>query len=188
MSDFQKQKPAVLFVFSSWYRKKEQSKRFVLFHSAGIASGAFGSVLAGAITRGLDGSLGLAGWRWLFIIEGVVTIAAAFAVPFILLDYPLTSKKLTAEERELAYARLRADGITSRNDAPEHRMSHWKALVTAVTNWRLIPLVTGYMTIIGSMSLAYFYPTFAQLLGYNSTDAQYVYTYIPSSRKRFKST
>jgi MFS family permease len=79
-----------MFIISSWYKKHEQSKRFVVFHSAGIMSGAFGSILAGAITDGLDGSLGIAGWRWLFIIEGVITVAAAFSVPFILLDYPLT--------------------------------------------------------------------------------------------------
>lgn len=161
-----------MFIISSWYRKHEQSKRFVVFHSAGIMSGAFGSILAGAITRGLDGALGIAGWRWLFIIEGVVTVAFAFVVPFVLLDYPLTSKRLTPEERQLAYARLRADGITSRNDAPEHRLGHMAAIKTAVTNWRLLPLTAGYMVVIGSMSLAYFYPSFAEQLGYDKTDAQ----------------
>ncbi|KAF5983685.1 allantoate permease [Fusarium bulbicola] len=166
--------PAVMFIISSWYRKHEQSKRFVVFHSAGIMSGAFGSILAGAITRGLDGSLGIAGWRWLFIIEGVITVAAGFVVKFKLLDYPLTSKKLRPEERELAYARLRADGITSRNDSTQHQISHLAAMKAAVSNWRLIPLTLGYMTVIGSMSLAYFYPTFAAQLGCNKTDAQYV--------------
>ena len=161
-----------MFIISSWYRRREQSKRFVVFHSAEIMSGAFGSVLAGAITRGLDGSLGLAGWRWLFIIEGVVTVAAAFIVPFTLLDYPLSSRQLKPEERYLAYARLRADGITSRNNAPEHHIGHLDAIKAAVTDWRLIPLTAGYMVVIGSMSLAYFYPTFAAQLGYNSTDVQ----------------
>ncbi|CAG9948689.1 unnamed protein product [Clonostachys rosea f. rosea IK726] len=166
--------PAVMFIISSWYKKHEQSKRFVVFHSAGIMSGAFGSILAGAITDGLDGSLGIAGWRWLFIIEGVITVAAAFSVPFILLDYPLTSKKLTEEQRQLAYSRLRADGITSRNDSAEHHISHWAAFKHAVSNWRLIPLTLGYMVVIGSMSLAYFYPTFTKLLGYSTKDAQYM--------------
>lgn len=34
--------------------------------------------------------------------------------------------------------------------------------------------MAGYMSIIGCMSLAYFYPTFTSLLGYSDTDAQYV--------------
>ncbi|KAF9871058.1 hypothetical protein CkaCkLH20_11475 [Colletotrichum karsti] len=165
--------PAVMFIISSWYRKSEQSKRFVVFHSAGIASGAFGSILAGAITAGMDGALGMEGWRWLFIIEGVATVAFAFVVPFVLLDYPLTSKRLTQDERLLAYSRLQADGITSRNDDNE-QLGHWKALCVAVTNWRIVPLTLGSMTIIGSMSLAYFYPTFTELLGYSRRDAQYM--------------
>lgn len=135
-------------------------------------SGAFGSVLAGAITRGLDGQLGMAAWRWLFIIEGVTTFAAAFIVPFTLLDYPLTSKRLKSEERQLAYARLRADGFTSRNDELEHPLGHLAAFRAAVINWRLIPLTLGYMVIIGSISLAYFYPIFAAQLVKNKTNAQ----------------
>lgn len=143
----------------------------MVFHSAGVASGAFGSIIAGAITSGMEGTRGIEGWRWLFIIEGAITVACAFAVPFVLLDYPLTSKKLSPDERQLAYDRLVADGITSRNDNSE-QLSHLQALRKAVSDWRLLPLVLGYMTIIGSMSLAYFYPTFAEELGYSREDAQ----------------
>ncbi|KAI7775482.1 hypothetical protein LA080_006770 [Diaporthe eres] len=169
-----KQLPAIVFIISSWYRKNEQSKRFVVFLSAAILAGAFGSVLAGAITKGLDGQLGMETWRWLFVIEGVITVAAAFIVPFTLLDYPLTSKRLKSEERQLAYARLRADGITSRNDGLEHRLGHLAALRAAATNWRLIPLTLDYMVIIGSLSLAYFYPIFAAQLVHDKTNAQYM--------------
>ncbi|KAI7341123.1 MFS general substrate transporter [Hortaea werneckii] len=165
--------PAVMFIVSSWYRKHEQSKRFMVFHSAGVASGAFGSIIAGAITSGMEGTRDIEGWRWLFIIEGAITIACAFAVPFVLLDYPLTSKKLSPNERQMAYDRLIADGITSRNDNSKP-LSHLRALKKAVTDWRLLPLVLGYMTIIGSMSLAYFYPTFTAELGYSRKDAQYM--------------
>lgn len=160
-----------MFIVSSWYRKDEQSKRFLAFHSAGITSGAVGSILAGAITGGLDGAQGIEGWRWLYIVEGVVTVGAAFFVPFVLLDYPLTSKRLSPDERKLAYDRLAADGITSRNDE-EYTISHMQALKVAFSNWRLYPLMAGYMIIIGNMTLSNFYPTFVMYLGYNRKDAQ----------------
>lgn len=64
--------PGVLLMLSSWYKKGEQSKRYAIFISAAIASGAFGGLLAGAITGGLEGAHGIRGWRWLFIVEGVV--------------------------------------------------------------------------------------------------------------------
>ena len=65
--------PGILLILSSWYKKNEQSKRFALYISAAVLSGAFGGILAGAITGGLDGAHGLEGWRWLFIVEGVAT-------------------------------------------------------------------------------------------------------------------
>jgi MFS family permease len=62
--------PGILLIISSWYKRTEQSKRFAVFISAAILSGAFGGLLAGAITGGLEGAHGLRGWRWLFIVEG----------------------------------------------------------------------------------------------------------------------
>lgn len=50
--------PGVLLLFSSWYKKNEQSKRFAVYISAAVLSGAFGGILAGAITGGLDGVYG----------------------------------------------------------------------------------------------------------------------------------
>lgn len=66
--------PGILLIISSWYKKEEQSKRFAIYISAAVLSGAFGGLLAGAITGGLEGAHGIRGWRWLFIVEGVATI------------------------------------------------------------------------------------------------------------------
>lgn len=66
--------PGILLIISSWYKKEEQSKRFAIYISAAVLSGAFGGLLAGAITDGLEGAHGIRGWRWLFIVEGVATI------------------------------------------------------------------------------------------------------------------
>jgi MFS family permease len=63
--------PGILMIISSWYKSTEQSGRFAAYISAAILSGAFGGLLAGAITGGLEGVCGIRGWRWLFIIEGV---------------------------------------------------------------------------------------------------------------------
>jgi MFS family permease len=56
--------PAVIFIISTWYRKAEQSKRFIAFLSAGILSGAFSGTIAGAIVKSLDGAHGIPGWKW----------------------------------------------------------------------------------------------------------------------------
>ena len=59
--------PGVLLILSSWYKRSEQSKRFAVYISAAILSGAFGGLLAGAITKNLEGAHGIRGWRWLFV-------------------------------------------------------------------------------------------------------------------------
>ncbi|KAF7555091.1 hypothetical protein G7Z17_g2446 [Cylindrodendrum hubeiense] len=104
--------PGILLIISSWYKRGEQSKRFAVFMSAAILSGAFGGLLAGAITGGLEGAHGLRGWRWLFIVEGVATVGWAGISTFILLDFPANSKRLTERERAIAIARLREDSVT----------------------------------------------------------------------------
>ena len=50
-------------------------------------------------TQYLDGARGIAGWRWLFIIEGVASCAGALVITWFMPDYPSTSEWLTPEER-----------------------------------------------------------------------------------------
>lgn len=135
--------PGVLLIFSSWYKRSEQSKRFAVFMSAAILSGAFGGLIAGAITGGLEMAHGIRGWRWLFIVEGVATVGFAAIAVFILLDFPANSKGLTERERAIAIARLREDGVTVRNE--EEELGHWKAFKLAMKDWRTIGFIFGYM-------------------------------------------
>lgn len=141
------------------------------FTSAAILAGAFGSIVAGAIIETLHNARGITGWRWLFIVEGLATIGVAVIGPFILLDYPGTTKKLSPEERTLAARRLYDDGVVSSIEG-EGEISHLKALKTALTNWRLWMLVAGYHCIISTLALSYFYPYIVSSLGYSNTRAQ----------------
>lgn len=57
----------------------------------------------------MDGSMGLRAWRWLFLIEGVITVAIALAAFFILPNFPRTTTWLSEEEVALATWRLEED-------------------------------------------------------------------------------
>jgi MFS family permease len=135
--------PGVLLIFSSWYKRKEQSRRFAVFMSAAILSGAFGGLLAGAITSGLEGAHGIRGWRWLFIVEGAATVGFAGIAVFILLDFPSNSKGLSERERAIAIARLQEDNVTVRT--AEEKVGVLRSFVLAVKDWRTIGFVFGYM-------------------------------------------
>ncbi|KAF1911233.1 major facilitator superfamily domain-containing protein [Ampelomyces quisqualis] len=166
--------PGVLLIISSWYKKEEQSKRFGVYMSAAILSGAFGGLLAGAITGGMEGTGKLRGWRWLFLWEGAATIVWAIAASFILLDFPANSKRLTERERAIAIARLQGGGVRTHTQGDE-RMGKRQSFRIAIMDWRTIGFILGYMVIVGSSTLSYFYPTLVNGLGYTSTvKAQYM--------------
>ncbi|KAL3476137.1 major facilitator superfamily domain-containing protein [Aspergillus californicus] len=165
--------PGILLLLSSWYKKSEQSKRFAVYISAAILSGAFGGLIAGGIVERLDGAYGIAGWRWLFVVEGAATAGVAMVAAFMLLDYPATTNRLSARERELAIARIAADSMNMMTDdnAP---IPHFEALKMSLSNWKTWLFVVGYMAIVGSATLSYFYPTLVSGLGYKGNMAQYM--------------
>ncbi|CAI9626497.1 unnamed protein product [Alternaria burnsii] len=166
--------PGIILIISSWYKKDEQSKRFGVYMSAAILSGAFGGLLAGAITGGMEGTAGLRGWRWLFIVEGAATIVWAMVAYFILLDFPANTKRLTDRERAIAIARLREGGVRTHVEG-EERIGKAKSFRLAIMDWRTISFILGYMVIVGSSTLSYFYPTLMTGLGYTDTvTAQYM--------------
>src|SRR6185295_9599350 len=110
----------VTFVFSCWYRPDELGKRASLFITSSLLGGAFGGLIAGGVMDHLEGSRGLRGWRWLFLVEGVVTITISLIAVFILPDYPATCRRLTPEQRTVAVNRLRNVGIIV-NDGTDSR-------------------------------------------------------------------
>ncbi|UQC76439.1 pantothenate transporter liz1 [Colletotrichum lupini] len=69
---------------------------------------AFGGYLQAAVYKSLDGAHGHAGWRWLYIVCGCMTIPVGVATLFVLPDTPYTTKSkfLTAKECELAIDRV----------------------------------------------------------------------------------
>jgi MFS family permease len=165
--------PAVFYVFSMWYKKNELTKRYLVFWIAGILGNAFGGILAGAITSGLDGAHGIPGWRWLFLIEGVITCGCSLLAPLLLLDYPSTCSKFTPTERALAVRRQELDGQNI-SVSKETRIPIFKALWFALTTPPHWIIFLAFMMVDGSFSIAYFYPTLVESLGYTSTIAQFM--------------
>lgn len=57
----------------------------------------------------MDGLHGLRAWRWMFIIEGTITVGVAFSAFFVLPNFPRTTTWLTEEERQMAVWRMEED-------------------------------------------------------------------------------
>jgi ACS family pantothenate transporter-like MFS transporter len=69
--------PAVHTVLGAWYTKRELAKRASIFFASAFVGSMFSGYLQAALYKGMNGTAGLAGWRWLFIFDGVITLPMA---------------------------------------------------------------------------------------------------------------
>ncbi|KZO90355.1 MFS general substrate transporter [Calocera viscosa TUFC12733] len=159
--------PGTIYLLSRWYTKKELSYRSAWLYAGLIVSNAFGSLLAAGILGNMEGKLGVRGWRWLFYIEGAVTMAVGFIAMYTLPDYPRNTRWMTEEEKVVAQQRLSEDAGEADQDAPGD--TAWRGLVMAITDPK-VP-VFMWMTFVQLLGLSFvnFFPTLTQTLGFSTT-------------------
>ena len=68
--------PGAVYLLSTWYKRHEVAVRNSIFYLIGIVASGFGGILAYGLQQ-MDGLQGEEGWRWIFIIEGTVSLMAA---------------------------------------------------------------------------------------------------------------
>ncbi|THH19789.1 hypothetical protein EW146_g1463 [Bondarzewia mesenterica] len=121
--------PGIILYLSTIYKRHELQLRCVVkclltkyklscptLTSAASLSGAFGGLLATAIIK-MDGVGNLAGWRWIFILEGMATCLLSLLAAAVLPADILSAKFLTEKERQFALNRFRSADRTA-NSAP----------------------------------------------------------------------
>jgi D-galactonate transporter len=91
--------PGVLFFLSRWAPAARRARLTALFMASIAVSGIVGGPLSGQIVASFDGMAGLAGWQWLFIVEGLPSCALGVMAFFYLQESPAEARWLTAEER-----------------------------------------------------------------------------------------
>ncbi|KAH0344322.1 MFS general substrate transporter, partial [Aureobasidium melanogenum] len=158
--------PGCVYLISMYYKRYELQWRLSLFFSASILAGGFGGLLAYALAK-MDGIAGYSGWRWIFIIEGILTTVVGILARFWVCDWPETAKFLT-EERLLLTSRLHADS----GEAIMNRLD--KAATRRIfTDWKIYCGVIMYLGIVNTgYSGSFFIPTIIREMGYTSASAQ----------------
>ncbi|OMP88056.1 putative transporter C11D3.18C [Diplodia seriata] len=107
--------PGCAYLIGSYYKKDEFLRRYTWFFSAAIAAGAFNGLLATLISK-MDGVGNYEGWRWIFIIEGLITVVFSFCSIFWIVPFPEQSTMFTAEEKAVLLTRIVEDGGVVRHD------------------------------------------------------------------------
>jgi len=107
--------PGVVYYLSHWYPEGQRARAIAAFMTAVPVSGVVGGPLSGALLS-LNGLFGLAGWQWLFLVEGLPAILLGVIVLVYLTDQPETADWLSSAEKDWLVTRLAAER-TSRNEA-----------------------------------------------------------------------
>ncbi|KAM5355034.1 hypothetical protein ACJ41O_001680 [Fusarium nematophilum] len=156
--------PGAMFTLSTWYKREELSKRMALFYTGSQISGAFSGLISGGVVYGMDGLNGLRVWRWLFILEGAVTVTIAISAYFVLPNFPRTTRWLSPEENEMAVYRLYAEVSHSEWTSSEDQIT-WRAFTMAMKDWKnWLFVVMVYGTGV-SLAVNNFFPSVLSTLG-----------------------
>lgn len=100
--------PGIIFYLTSWYPARERARAYAWFLAAIPVCGVIGGPISGALL-GLDGRLGLAGWQWLFLLEGLPSVLVGFAVLWLLPNRPREARWLAPAEQAWLEAELAAE-------------------------------------------------------------------------------
>ncbi len=100
--------PGVAFYLSNWFPKEYRTRMLAWFLVAIPASVVVGGPLSGILLE-MDGLGGLAGWKWLFLFEGLPTVLLGIVFPWVLADRPEETRWLDAEEQRLVVERIRGE-------------------------------------------------------------------------------
>lgn len=170
--------PGISFLLSMYYKKNEVLVREAIFFSAASMAGAFSGLLAAAISK-MDGIGGYAGWRWIFILEGLLTFVVAALLYFVFPLNPLECQFLSERERQFVQQRVQFSsnsdrkgeaGTTALGETNSNERKHFYAVFLDWQSW--FQLMVYYGVVVPLYGISLFLPTIIKNLGYTSTKAQ----------------
>ena len=118
----------------------------------------------------MGGKLGRAAWRWLFYIEGALTVFVALCAIFILPDFPATTRRwwLSDDERRLAMRRMEEDAGVG-DEAETEVGGQTTGLWLAVKDWKVWWMAFAMTSQVVALSFNAYFPTLSATMGFDPT-------------------
>jgi ACS family tartrate transporter-like MFS transporter len=164
--------PGVAYFMTCWFPSRYRGRAMGVF----FALGAFAGILVGPISANLlrlDGWLGVAGWQWVFLAEGLPTLALAAVCWFVLRDGPDHAEWLAPAEREWLEAKLQSE----REAAIGRHLRTTRAIISPqLVLLTLVSLLTGF----GVYGKGFFLPLMLKTFGFSNLAVGYL-TSVPAA-------
>ncbi|KAJ7126191.1 retrograde regulation protein 2 [Mycena epipterygia] len=147
--------PGMVTLFMHWYTPSELAKRMGFYHSCQAIGGMMANALQTAMHENLDGKAGLAGWRWMFILNSIMTIMVGLLGFVFLPDYPNKPNPrafwFTENDAKMAMKRL------ERHGRAEPKPVSWAGARRTFTSWVVYFIAVLYVaTVLASYGYNYF--------------------------------
>ena len=163
--------PGIAYFMTCWFPSRRRGRAMGVFFAVGASAGILVGPVSANLLR-LDGWFGIAGWQWVFLAEGLPTLALAALCPFVLRDAPADAEWLTVAEREWLQAKLQAE----REAAIGRHLPTLRAIIsTQLLMLTGVQLLTGF----GVYGKAFFLPLILKTFGFSNIVVGYL-TSVPA--------
>ena len=159
--------PGIILYLTYWYPAAYRARFLAAFAIAVPVSTVIGAPVSGLLL-GLDGAMGLKGWQWLFIIEGIPSVVLGVVTWFYLTDRPAQANWLTTEQK--AWLSSRLEGETAAKQAAAHL-----TLAQALASPKVITLSLIYFGFVGALyGMQFWLPQIVKAFGFSNAQTGFV--------------
>ncbi|WP_341315429.1 MFS transporter [Paraburkholderia sp. IMGN_8] len=156
--------PGVILYMNQWFPTKRRTRNFSIFHSAAICSTVAVGLSGGFVLEHMSGLWGVAGWRWMLLLQSVPTVLMGCLAFAVLPDGPATARWLSPQQRRLVQDDLERD-----SDGFVSRAGRAAPLLANPVVW---VLAAAYFCILTANSaLSFFTPTILHEAGFGGYSA-----------------
>ncbi|KAF4553811.1 MFS-type transporter-like protein 21 [Elsinoe fawcettii] len=160
--------PGAVYLMSMYYQRHEFQLRFNIFWTAGVIAGAVAGLLAYGLVN-MNGLAGLAGWRWVLIIEGLMACALSMITAWTLADWPHQARFLSASQKQFWLKRT-ANDLGGRAKMDKLTPA---TFLRVVSDWKIWCGAFMYLTVgTSGYSTSLFIPSILSTLGYTGIQSQ----------------
>ena len=124
--------PGIIYYLSQWFPSNNKAKAMSFFYIAAALASVIGLPISGALL-GMHGILGFAGWRWLYLIEGIPAFILGFVVLKYLPDNIQSAKWLLADQKKWLIQKIRSESKT----LPGNKEAKWNQIFMDKNVWLL---------------------------------------------------
>lgn len=169
--------PGIVLYLTYWFPGPRRASILSIFFAGVAVAGVMGGLFSGWLMRDMAGTLGLAGWQWMFAIEGLPALMLGFIALTRLVDGPAQASWLSAQEKARVVRALADDGGGAATHA--HSMG---ALAQALRTPQVYLLAFIYFSLTcASLTLNFWMPLMIRDFGVTDVVSISLYTAVPNA-------